>query len=234
MVEASLDQSKNLKLTYRKGEGRPFTITLKDEDGDSVETTELGEDFTFAVVDISDKDTPLFLLEESSGGDGCITNDVGNGILTIDPLDEDVNLEEGPYELVLKCLTENGPFTVLSAPFIINNSPLGEEISDTASVTINTGATNINLTLAGAVGGGTVEDGTMVWKGKFNLTTAAGILPSGSDKKQGWTYVIELNGPDYTAITVGMEDLYHKSVVSANRDNPTNDFDITTGWTKLA
>jgi hypothetical protein len=141
MSEISTDQSKNLKLTYRKGEGREITFTVVDSNGNPYDLS--GLEFVLEVFDVFARDTNLFQLTEDSGGG--ITNGGVSGVLTINPSDDNVDLDEGVYEWRLRT-TE--PVTWFNAPFIINNSPTTVDVEDSVDVTIDLGAVNIDVTIS--------------------------------------------------------------------------------------
>src|SRR5690348_12764726 len=112
--EADLDQSGNIKLKFRKGEGRAFTFTVLE---DSAAHDVSGYGFTFQVFEI-DSDTVLFELTEDSGGG--LVNGGAAGTITIEPSDDDLDLDPKTYEWKLKAATPNR--TWLHGRLVINNS----------------------------------------------------------------------------------------------------------------
>lgn len=142
---ASADQSKNLQLTYRKGEGRALTFELLDEDGDPFDSS----DFlvTIEVYDVFDKETNLISLTENTGGG--ITNGGVSGLVVMEPSDGDVNIDEGDYEYRWKAIqiSTGEPMTWFSAAFHINNSPRKEDTPNSETVTVAIGPIMIQVTV---------------------------------------------------------------------------------------
>lgn len=144
MSTVSVDQSKNIKLVYRKAEGRPVSLYfLQDSDAFDISSFE----YLFQVFDI---DTNELLFELEEGTDGGLTNNGATGILSIDPSDEIVDIDEKAYYYKLKIIS---PYTRtwFNGLFVINDSPLAEELSDTVNVTLDTGDIIVEVTMAGVL-----------------------------------------------------------------------------------
>lgn len=179
MPTVYIDQSKNLKLVYRQGEGRSFTLTVVDEDANAYDTT--GLDFVMEVFNVFDRDVNLFQLTEISGGG--ILNGGATGIITLDPSDDDVDLDEGFYEWRFKS-TADTPNTWFSATFEINNSPQATSVLESnADVTVNLGPINVTVSIIlGAGGGGGVER----YRGEVSIAgNAFPIVGGTNDMKDG-------------------------------------------------
>lgn len=166
-VQVRLDQSKNAELIYRRGEGRAFTITVTDEEnGLPYNVSDFG--FEFGVVQVYDRDTELFTLEEASaGGDGAILNGGDTGVITIDPTNDQVDLPEGSYEWRFRSTDGGTPNTWFSAPFTINNGPLPASALDSISLIVNLGPVNVNARIN--LGSSTGEH----YRGEVDLATSS-------------------------------------------------------------
>lgn len=140
-TEVDLDQSGNIKLKFRKGEGRPFTLTFL-VDSEAHDISAYG--FYLEVFEI-DSDEILFTLTEVSG----LTNGGAAGTLIIDPTDDQLDLDPKTYEYRLKSTTPNRTWFHGQCP--INNSPRTGTGEDSAEVTLDIGDVNVtvNLTIAG-------------------------------------------------------------------------------------
>jgi hypothetical protein len=143
MTTVSTDQSQNLKMVFRKGEGRPITFQFL-EGTDNYDISSLG--FAFQILEI-DGTTPLVELTEASG-DG-VTNSGVTGALLVDLTDDEVDIDEKSYEWKLKIIS---PYTrtLFNGLFKINNSPQESVSSDSVTVNIDLGdiVVEIDVTLA--------------------------------------------------------------------------------------
>lgn len=161
----SADQARNLKLTYRKGQGRAISIVCRDTNGDPLmleDFLDSGTSFRARVIQTYDRDEVLLTLEEDSAG--RISRPNGYTI-KLDPTDDDVNLDEGNYEWEFGTIDPNN--TWFNAPFIINRNPPDADLSDSASVTVNLGDNVVTLTI-NLIGGGSGE-GVEHWRGFVDL-----------------------------------------------------------------
>lgn len=137
---ASADQSKNIRLKYRKGEGRPITFNFLL---DSASHDISGYEFLFQVTEIKDG-TVVFELSEDSGGG--LTNGGALGALTVDPTDDNVDVDEKSYHWKLKIIS---PYkdTWFNGLFVVNNSPQEDTDADSIGVTLDIGDVVINVEL---------------------------------------------------------------------------------------
>ena len=154
-VTISCDQSKNLKLRFRKGEGRTITLQFFN---DSLVYDISGYAFLFQVLEV-DGSTAVFELSE---GDGII-NGGATGVLTITIPGADVDLDEKTYEWKLK-VTAPSTKTWFNGQFQINDSPQEVLDSDSTTVTLDLGDIMVEVTIS-AVDVGVWIDYTPVWTG---------------------------------------------------------------------
>lgn len=142
MTTVSVDQSKNIKLIYRKGEGAPISLQfLEDSNAHDIS----GLEFIFQLIDILTNEVVLE-LDEGSG----LTNNGATGILQIDPEDEEVDIDDKSYFWKLKVIS---PFTRtwFNGIFVVNDTPLSEEYSDTVDVTLDTGDVVIQVSMTALI-----------------------------------------------------------------------------------
>lgn len=143
----STDQSRNVKMVFRKGEGRPITFQFlvgrHDHDISELE-------FLFQVFEI-DGTIPIFELTE---GDG-LTNEGATGVLLLDPNDDDVDIDEKSYEYKLK-ITSPYTKTLFNSLFVVNNSPPQAFMgSDSATIELSLGDSIVEVNVTLAEGGST-------------------------------------------------------------------------------
>jgi hypothetical protein len=142
MTIVSVDQSKNVKLIYRKGEGKPLTFQfLQDSNAYDISTLE----FLFQVLDINTGETVFELTEEVSGG---LTNSGVTGLLQVSPSDDNVDIEEKSYIYKLKVVSPTTR-TWFNGLFVVNDSPLLEEETDNVNVDLDTGDITIEVSMTG-------------------------------------------------------------------------------------
>lgn len=130
--KVKLDQSANLTLVFRKGEGRPLMFQFL-EDSNNHNISSYG--FVFQVLGMDSADVIFELTEDSGGG---LTNGGVLGLLTVDPSDDNVDLDEKTYIWKLKT-TNPETETRFNGKFVINNSPQSDTEADTATVNIDFG-----------------------------------------------------------------------------------------------
>lgn len=141
----SADQSKNLTLKFRKGEGKPFAFHVL-EDSSAYDISALT--FVFEVYDI-DGDLIFQLTEDSGGG---LTNNGATGILEVDPSDDNLGIDEKSYHWKLRVTAPTvSKQTWFNGLFIINNSPQEDTDDDSATVNLDLGdiVVEVNLTITG-------------------------------------------------------------------------------------
>ncbi len=175
MPEVSADQSKNLKITFRKGEGRSILVNVVDSNDNPYDLTSF--EFIFEVFNVFDRSTNIFQLTQNSGGG--IVNGGLSGVVELTPDNDQVDFEEGAYEYRFRTTEPN---TWFNAPFIINNTPLPEEITDSTSVILDLGDININVTLA--LGTNTGSGGEGGFRGFWDAT--GGLFPSDPSLGDDW------------------------------------------------
>lgn len=144
-TEASADQSGNIKLTFRKGEGRSFAFHfLVNSAAHDISAWT----FIFEVFNM-DGNLVFDLTEDSGGG---LTNSGATGILLVEPTDDDVDIDEVAYRWKLR-ITEPATVkqTLFHGLFRINDSPQAEVGADSANVTLDLGdiVVEVNLTMTG-------------------------------------------------------------------------------------
>lgn len=145
----STDQSSNLKLKYRKGEGRSFTFEFVL---DSAAYDISGYVFEFAVREIGESSAVFTLTEDSGGG---LTNGGAAGTLTVDPTDDQVDIDAKTYEYTLK-VTSPATQTWFHGQFVINDSPQAAADADSATVELDLGDNVVEVEVL--IGGFDVEN----------------------------------------------------------------------------
>lgn len=196
--QLSPDQASNLKLKYRKGEGKRFKITCLDTNGDPFDLTDY--EFELDTYYIYDKGTNIFTLSE--GSSGGITNNGVLGTIFIVPEDDQVDLPEGKYEWRLRAISP-AKNTWFNGEFEINNSPNTTETLDEIEVTLDLGDQNIVVTINLSGGGG---DFDII---EYNDFVADG-LPTGVPS--GYIAILKITDPNFQQIIDGVQYYANKII----------------------
>jgi hypothetical protein len=137
MTVVSADQSKNIQLIFRKGEGRAITFNfLEDSAAYDISTFE----FLFQVLDIDG--SAILELTEGAG----ITNGGVTGVLTVDPSDDNVDIDCMAYWWKLKT-TSPRLETWFNGLFTVNDAPLDTTGFDNVSVELDLGDIVVDVSL---------------------------------------------------------------------------------------
>jgi hypothetical protein len=194
----SLDQSSNLKLIYRKGEGRPMTFRIR-EDGAAYDIGAF--EFVFEVFEI-DGTTPVFSLTEGSGNG--IDNGGVTGLLVVDPSDEDVDIAAKSYHWVLRITTPNNE-TWFNGLFVVNAAPLRATYNDSATVELDLGDVTVDVALSIS---GTALPGTLRLMDEFDASvdtfpTTGGSGTDGAIQKGNMFNITVAGSPAGELLPVG-------------------------------
>lgn len=197
-TEVSADQSKNLTLKFRKGEGRTisFQFLLAAVAYDISEWT-----FVFEVFNIDG--ALVFQLTEDTGGG--LTNGGATGILTVDPTDDDVDIDPTAYHWKLR-ITEPSSIkqTLFNGLFPVNDSPQATTGEDSANVTLDLGdiVVEVNLTVAGGSGASTAEDVSFTPSGNIEAEDVQAAI----EELDAAISAVEVGAPEWGAIEGTLAD----------------------------
>src|SRR5690606_31986193 len=136
----SADQSKDLKLVFRKGEGRALTFNIL-EGGEAYDIGAL--EFVFEVFAVDGSTAVIELTEDSGGG---IINGGVTGVLTIDMSDDDVDLDAKSYHWKLRVISPQ-KMTWFNGLFVINDVPQDTVEEDGATVEVDLGDVIVSVEL---------------------------------------------------------------------------------------
>jgi hypothetical protein len=137
-LSVSTDQSKNIQLTYRKGEGKPFSFNFLLS---SVAYNIAGFTFVFEIIDM-DGNLILQLTED----DGLVNNGA-TGVLTINPSDDNVDIYAKAYWWKLRTIDPTKE-TWFNGIFIVNDEPQAATSADSLDVTLDTGDVVLSVELS--------------------------------------------------------------------------------------
>ena len=228
MVNVDLDKSRAIRLRARVNETSvPTVFTFIDVNGDPVDITTY--DFKLAVFKSVGSSLKFFTL---SIGSGLTIQGADSNQLLVEITAAQATVKADTY--FFRFYSSDEDQTWLNGPFEFHQ---GEFDSTSTETTIEITTSEITITIAASSGGGTVEDGTIVFCGEWDLSTnvipQTGGTGAANSIKQGNQFFIRIGvDTDLPGFPTGSDGgpLIAGYMMQAAINNPGIQTQDTTKW----